>query len=58
MEPLKRISEEDEAELRVMTLRMYEEGGMENVLDCLDTIYHVQEIILDKLDELIHEKHK
>ena len=55
MEPLMRISEEDEAEFKIMTKNMYENGGAFNVLACVSTMQRVQIIILTKLNELLKE---
>lgn len=48
-----RISELDEAELKVQTENMYRAGGIENVLACVSTMYACQIIIMQKLNELL-----
>lgn len=53
MQPLMKITEEQEAEFKVMTTAMYKHGGMANVLACVSTMQKVQIIILKKLNELI-----
>lgn len=55
MEPNK-ISEPDEAELRISTKSMYQTGGTINVLDCVLTMQKYQIIILKKLNELLEEE--
>ena len=56
MEPLMQISEEDEAEFKVMTANMYKHGGAFNVLACVSTMQKVQIIIMKKLNELLEEE--
>lgn len=55
---LNKISEPDEAELRVSTARMYQLGGVTNVLDCVLTMQKVQVIILKKLNEILEQEGK
>lgn len=55
MIPLMKITEEQEAEFKVMTANMYKHGGFANVLACVSTMQKVQIIILKKLNELIEE---
>ena len=50
---MKQIPEVDEAELKVMTQNMYNEGGIFNVLECVSTMQKCQVIILTKLNEII-----
>jgi len=56
MEPMLRITETEEAELKVMTTTMFREGGVYNVLACVSTIQRAQIIILTKLNELLLEE--
>lgn len=55
MEPNK-ISEPDEAELKVSTTVMYKYGGVINVLNCVLMMQKCQIIILKKLNELLNEE--
>jgi hypothetical protein len=57
MEPLLKIGEEDEAELRVLTANMYKNGGVYDVLACVSTMQKVIIIIMKKLNELLDEEH-
>lgn len=56
MEPFTRITEDQEAELKVMTTNMYKVGGALNVLACISTIGKVQLIIAKKLNEILAEE--
>ncbi len=56
MEPFKLISETQEAELKVMVMNMYKQGGALNVLECISTIGKVQLIIAKKLNEILEEE--
>ncbi len=56
MEFFTKISEDQEAELRVMTSNMYKAGGALNVMACISTISKVQLIIADKLNEILEEE--
>lgn len=53
---LNKISEPDEAELRVSTANMYRLGGINNVLDCVLTMQKCQLVILQKLNEILQEE--
>lgn len=48
-----KISELDEADLKVQTENMYRAGGIENVLACVSTMYACQIVIMRKLNEII-----
>ncbi len=50
------IPEPDEAELRVSTKLMYEQGGVDNVLSCISVMQKCQLIILQKLNEILEEE--
>ncbi len=56
MELFDRISEEQEAELKVMTLNMYRSGGILNVFACIRAIGQVQLIIAKKLNEILEDE--
>lgn len=56
MQPYMKITEEEEAEFKVMTSEMYKNGGALNVLSCVSTMQKVQIIILRKLNELLEEE--
>ncbi len=56
MELFNRISEDQEAELKVMTTNMYKAGGVLNVMACISTIGKVQLIIAKKLNEILTEE--
>ena len=56
MEYFTRITEDEEAELKVMVTNMYKAGGAMNVLDCISTIGKVQLIIAKKLNEILTEE--
>lgn len=58
METFNKITEEEEAELKVMTSEMYRDGGWTNVLACINTLQKVQIIILTKLNEILEEERK
>lgn len=45
----------DEAELKVMITKLYKEGGVQEVLNCVKTMQECQVIILKKLKELLQE---
>lgn len=45
----------NEAELKAMTRRMYEHGGIDNALKCLLEMFRCQIIITEKIRELIKE---
>jgi hypothetical protein len=45
----------DEAELKMMTVRMYQNGGAKVVFDCVKTMQECQVIILKKLKEILEE---
>lgn len=57
MEPLLKISEEDEAEFRVMTTNLYRESGVYSVLACVSTMQKIQIIMMTKLNELLDEEY-
>lgn len=56
MIPMIKITEEQEAEFKVMTSEMYKHGGFVNVMACVSTMQKVQIIILKKLNELFEEE--
>ncbi len=56
MEFFTHISEDQEAELKVMTTNMYKAGGALNVLACISTMGKVQLIIAKKLNEILEEE--
>lgn len=47
---------QDEAEMKVMTANMYREGGVGNVLSCVATMARCQQIILEKLVEILRKE--
>ncbi len=53
-----KMSEIDEAELRVETQNMYNYGGVMNVLACVDAMQKCQLIIMLKLNEILEEEAK
>ena len=56
MEPLKRISEIDEAEFKVMVTKLFRNEGVYGVLACIHTMREVEIIMLRKLNELLEEE--
>lgn len=50
-----KISELDEAELKVQTQLMFDNGGIDNVLACVSTMQKCQFIILEKLNEILRK---
>lgn len=51
-----KVPEIDEAQLKADTVLMFKEGGVLNVLDCVDTMQRCQIIILTKLNEILDEE--
>lgn len=49
------MPEGEEAEFKVMTKNMYDNGGTENVLDCLISMMESQLVIARKLKEIVRE---
>jgi len=58
MEIPKKISETEEAELKVMTQNMYNKGGFLNVMETIRIMQAVQIVILKKLTEILAEERK
>jgi len=46
----------DEIDLKLQTQKMYEMGGIDNVLSCISTMQKCQIIILTKLNEILNAK--
>ncbi len=53
---MSQIPEVDEAELKVMTQNMFNNGGITNVLECISTMQKCQIIILKKLNEILENE--
>lgn len=51
-----KLSEFDEAELRVQTQNMYAAGGAENVLEAVLTMQRCAVVILKKLNEILENE--
>jgi len=56
MEPLIKISEADEAEIKVMITNLYKSDGVYAVLASVQTMQKVIIIIMKKLNELLEEE--
>jgi hypothetical protein len=56
MEPLIKISEVDEAEIKVMITNLYKSDGVYAVLASVQTMQKVMIIIMKKLNELLEEE--
>jgi hypothetical protein len=56
MEPLIKISEADEAEIKVMITNLYKSDGVYAVLASVQTMQKVMIIIMKKLNELLEEE--
>lgn len=56
MEPLIKISEADEAEIKVMITNLYKSDGVYAVLASVQTMQKVIIIIMRKLNELLEEE--
>lgn len=50
------LSPLEEAELKVETLNMYRAGGTLNVLAAVSMMFKCQQVILEKLDEILEEE--
>ena len=51
-----KLSEFDEAQLKVQTQNMYTAGGVMNVLECVSTMQRCMIVILKKLHEILEEE--
>lgn len=48
-----KLNELDEAELKVQTQQMFNAGGVDNVMQCVLTMWQCSNIILKKLNEIL-----
>lgn len=51
-----KLNELDEAELKVQTQQMFNAGGVDNVMQCVLTMWQCSNIILKKLNEILDEE--